>query len=71
MTRLQFLPTNSAWAFTFGDALLRIKDGVDAPMFFESRDAAISEAARHGFVVNADGTVVVSNWKQHAAVLKV
>jgi hypothetical protein len=51
---LKFFPLNHAWAFTFGDSMLRISD--DAPLFFMDRKAALHEADQKTIAVAEDGT---------------
>lgn len=52
--RLQFLHVNQAWAFTFGDSLLRLDD---SPLLFASREGAVRAAARVNLAVADDGPV--------------
>ena len=52
--RLAYLPVNMAWAFLFGDALLRMGD---AQMFYQNRGEAVAEAARLGLAVDRKGVV--------------
>jgi hypothetical protein len=61
MIKLRYLTANLAWAFTFGDALLRLyRTDLDvAPLFFADRNAAVREAERLGLKVDEDGVVSV------------
>ena len=52
--RLDYLRANQAFAFLFGDALLRL-DG--EPLFFSTRPDAIEAASRHGLIVWANGSL--------------
>lgn len=54
---LRRLPANSAWAFVFGDAVIRLHD--DLPMFFPTRKEAVAEAKSYGFTVRTNGRVSV------------
>lgn len=54
---LRRLPANSAWAFVFGDAVIRLHD--DLPMFFSTRKEAVAEAKSYGFTVRTNGRVSV------------
>lgn len=56
--RLCFLPTNAAWAFVFGETLIRL-DHVDQTLF-GSRADAISAALLCGLWVSRDGHVSVA-----------
>lgn len=49
---LKFFPANHAWAFTFGDALLRMGD---SPLLFGDVHKARSAAADRGIWVAEDG----------------
>lgn len=53
--RLQYFTANAAWAFTFGDQMLRL-EGAD--MFFQKKSDAISAAKDHGLKVEKSGKVV-------------
>src|SRR6266571_6538916 len=55
--RLQYFPANGAWAFTFGDALIRMRD---AEMFFRKRSDAVAEAKRAGLTVERNGSIRVT-----------
>ena len=55
--RLQYFPANAAWAFTFGDSVLRMGD---AEMFFRKRGDAVAEAKRLGLTVERNGSVHVT-----------
>jgi hypothetical protein len=48
------LPANQTWAFTFGDALLRMQDW---PMFFQDRKDAVWAAQMCGLTVSRSGAV--------------
>jgi hypothetical protein len=54
MIRLSYLPANAAFAFTFGDSLIRMGT---APMFFASRNDAVYEARACGLSVTPAGAV--------------
>lgn len=55
--RLAYLPANMAWAFLFGDSLIRMGD---AEMFFRKRGDAVAEAKRLGLTVERNGSVHVT-----------
>ena len=54
LLELHFTPGVEAYAFTFGDDLLRMGDG---PMFFQARAAAVAAAAERRLTVHPDGRV--------------
>jgi hypothetical protein len=53
--KLIFLVANNAFAFVFGDSLIRMGD---AEMFFATRQAAVAAAALCGLKVSRRGVVV-------------
>lgn len=57
MTRLRFSRVNSAWLFMFGDAPLQLHG---APMFFETKGAALDAADDLGLAVDGAGNVSVA-----------
>lgn len=54
MLRLIYLPANQAYAFTFGDALLRMGD---EPMFFDKWIDAELVAREHNLHLSVTGEV--------------
>jgi hypothetical protein len=52
--KLQFLPANQAWAFTFGDTLIRLGN---YEMFYANRASAVTAARHHGLTVDKKGAV--------------
>lgn len=56
MTRLQYFPANAAYAFTFGDSMLRLQD---FPMFYRTRREAVLAARSCDLVVFRNGAVAV------------
>ena len=54
---LKFLPANNAWAFVFGDQLIRL--GTNGMLLFPSHHEAVLEARHFGFNVSRDGTVTL------------
>ena len=55
MMRLVYLTANAAWAFTFGDDLIRMGS---APMFHPTRRSALDAALDCGLFVTSDGRVL-------------
>jgi hypothetical protein len=55
--RLVHLQANSAWAFVFGDQLVRLGDA--GMLLFPSHHEAVLEARHFGFTVSRDGTVTL------------
>jgi hypothetical protein len=56
--KLIHLPTNNKWAFTFGDALVRVGD---YEMFFTYRHQAVEAANAVGLAVDENGNVINPN----------
>lgn len=54
MMRLHYFTANAAWAFTFGDQLLRMEG---EEMFFATKDEAKEAALRHGLRVASSGLI--------------
>jgi len=54
--RLIFLVANNAWAFAFGDSLVRMGDG---PMFFTMRRDAVAAASLKGLAVTEHNEVAL------------
>jgi hypothetical protein len=52
---LKFLPANNAWAFVFGDQLIRL--GANGMLLFPSHHEAVLEARHFGFTVAKNGEV--------------
>lgn len=52
---LKFLPANNAWAFVFGDQLIRL--GTNGMLLFPSHHDAVLEARHFGFTVAKNGEV--------------
>lgn len=50
---MKFFPLNHAWAFTFGDAMLKLPE---QPLFFVGRLDAMKAARDRGISVAEDGT---------------
>jgi hypothetical protein len=55
--RLQYLPTNQRYAFTFGDALIRLH--VADATLYAWREHAIADAQLCGLVVDDEGEVML------------
>lgn len=53
--RLQYLPANAAYVFTFGDQIIRM-ERTDR-RFFATRAEAVAVAADHGLSVDSRGDV--------------
>jgi hypothetical protein len=58
--KLSYLPANSRFAFTLGDALVRLvnRHNEPQPMFFASRRAAAEAADGCGLKVTKSGAVI-------------
>ena len=56
MMTLTYLPANQAFAFLFGDALLRMEG---EPMFYQTRPEAVAAAERHHLTVWAAGELAI------------
>lgn len=62
--RLVYLPTNMAWAFVFGDQLVRLQTQerhTDNRLLFPNRTWACSAALALGLAVYEDGSVHIPN----------
>jgi hypothetical protein len=57
MLSLRYFPANAAWAFTFGESMVRLED---EDMFFAQRARAIHAADRKGLQVDRSGIVSVA-----------
>lgn len=55
--KLVYLPVNAAWAFLFGDTLVRLHNADS--LFFCTRRAAVVAASACGLAVSSRGTVSV------------
>ena len=60
LLRLEYFPTNQAWAFTFGRdrrhcSIIRMGD---SQLLFPSREEAHEAARRQGLTINQDLTVI-------------
>lgn len=76
MMRMRKLPANNAWAFLFGDRVVKL---ADEERFFQTKKAALAAAERRGLKVDERGSVSVkqppnkgakkfNNWStQHGA----
>lgn len=57
--KLSFLPVGSAFAFTFGDSLLRLQDeSGEFPVLFRTREEAVNAAESCGLRVTDSDSVV-------------
>jgi len=60
---LRYLTVNMAWAFVFGEQLVRLqpREGhVDNRLLFPTREWAVKAAQACGLAVKADGTVIIN-----------
>jgi hypothetical protein len=55
--KLVYLPVNAAWAFLFGDTLVRLHNADS--LFFRTRRAAVLAASACGLAVGGRGAVSV------------
>lgn len=55
MVKLNYLPANQAYIFTYGDRALRM--GPDSKLIFQTRTQAVRAAEWHGLSVKSNGTV--------------
>lgn len=53
---LRFLPANSAFVWTFGDAVIPVRlNDAESPLFFANEGEAVSEARFQGYTVKRRG----------------